>query len=83
MAVDVKGLQHAHEHGLTVGVVPSNGALRTRLEIDEFIKEKDMANLYILALINLQKMESWTDRFSYFQIAGKRLHDRKDATAFA
>ena len=82
MAVDVQSLRHAHEHGLTVGVISTNGALRTRLEIDEFIKDKDMANLYILALINLQKMDSWRDRFSYFQIAGKRLQDRKDANDF-
>lgn len=79
MAVDVKSLQQAHEHGLTVGVVPSNGALRTRLEIDDFIKQKDMANLYILALINLQKMDSWRDRFSWFQIAGERSQDRSNA----
>lgn len=57
---------------MTVGVIPTNGALRTRLEIDEFIKQKDLANLYILALINLQKMDSWRDRFSWFQIAGER-----------
>ena len=42
-----------------------------RLEIDEFIKDKDMANLYILTLTNLQKMDSWRDPFSYFQIAGR------------
>jgi hypothetical protein len=77
MAVDIKSLQQAHEHGLTMGVVPSNGALRTRLEIDDFIKQKDMANLYILALINLQKMDSWRDRFSWFQMAGERSQDRK------
>jgi hypothetical protein len=70
MAVDVNSLRHAHEHGLTVGVIHTNGALRTRLEIDEFIKDKDMANLYILALINLQKLVSWRDKFSWFQIAG-------------
>jgi tyrosinase len=79
MAVDIKGLQQAHEDGLTAGVVHANGALRTRLEIDEFIKQKDMANLYILALINLQKMESWRDRFSWFQIAGEHLQARNGA----
>jgi hypothetical protein len=83
MALDIDDLQQAHADGLTVGVVHSNGALRTRLEIDEFIKQKDMANLYVLALINLQKSDSWKDRFSYFQMAGKRSQDRNDATGVA
>jgi hypothetical protein len=83
MALDIDDLQQAHADGLTVGVVHNNGALRTRLEIDEFIKEKDMANLYVLALINLQKSDSWKDRFSYFQMAGKRSKDRNDATGVA
>lgn len=83
MALDIDGLRQAHADGLTVGVVHSNGALRTRLEIDEFIKHKDMANLYILALINLQKSDSWKDRFSYFQLAGKRSEDTKHASGVA
>jgi tyrosinase len=83
MAVNFDRLRRAHEDGLTVGVIHANGALRTRLEIDEFIKEKDMANLYILALINLQKMDSWRDKFSYFQIAGKCSQDGRDATDLA
>ena len=79
MAVHIKSLQQAHEDGLTAGVVHANGALRTRLEIDEFIKQKDMANLYILALISLQKLESWKDRFSWFQMAGELLQARHSA----
>ena len=83
MAIDVSSLRHAHERGLTVGVIHTNGALRTRLEIDEFIKEKDMANLYILALINLQKTDSWMDKFSYFQIAGNYTQDETIPSASA
>ena len=71
MAVHVNNLRPAHEDGLTAGVVHDNGALRTRLEIDEFIKRKEMANLYILALHDLQKVDTWKERFSYFQIAGE------------
>jgi hypothetical protein len=71
MAVHVSNLLPAHEDGLTAGVVHDNGALRTRLEIDDFIKKKEMANLYILALHDLQRVDTWKERFSYFQIAGE------------
>jgi hypothetical protein len=71
MAVHVSNLRPAHEDGLTAGVIHDNGTLRTRLEIDEFIKRKEMANLYILALHDLQKVDTWKERFSYFQIAGE------------
>ncbi len=70
MSININGLREAHGQGLTVGVRHENGALRTRLEIDDFIKKKDMFNLYLLALIDLQKYDNWKDRFSYFQIAG-------------
>jgi hypothetical protein len=71
MTIHVNSLLPAHEDGLTAGVVHDNGALRTRLEIDDFIKRKEIANLYILALHELQKVDTWKERFSYFQIAGK------------
>ena len=70
MSVNIDRLRKAHAQGLTVGVRHENGALRTRLEIDDFIKKKDMFNLYLLALVDLQKYDNWKDRFSYFQIAG-------------
>ena len=74
MSTYIENLQESHAHGLTVGVVPENGVLRTRLEIDELIKRKEMFNLYLLALIDLQKYDSWKERFSYFQIAGVCRH---------
>lgn len=70
MSVDVGRLQQAQDHGLTTGVIPTNGTVRMRKEIDEFVKDTDCFNLYVLALIDLQRTARWEDPFSYFQIAG-------------
>ena len=70
MAVDIQSLRHAHDRGLTVGVISAEGRPRVRREIDEFVKDVDVANLYLLALKELQKPEVWKDRYSFFQIAG-------------
>jgi hypothetical protein len=70
MSIDFDELARAQENGLTVGVVLPNGSLRIRKEIDEFIKDVDVTNLYLLALIDLQRPGRWADTFSYFQLAG-------------
>jgi len=46
--------------GSTVGVVPPDGSVQPRLEIDDFIQDADLVNFY-------RKMP-----FSYFQTAGAR-----------
>lgn len=75
MSVDLDELKALQQEGLTVGVVPPDGSLRTRLEIDDFIQDNDLTNLFIISL-GLLMNEPWTtDRpFSYFQIAS--IHGR-------
>ena len=70
MVVNVDQLQYGQDQGLTVGVVSSDGVPRERKEIDDFVKDTDLLNLYLLALIDLQRTARWEDAFSYFQIAG-------------
>ncbi|KAK5277222.1 hypothetical protein LTR40_010650, partial [Exophiala xenobiotica] len=83
MTVNVDYIEESIKRGITVGVIPSGGAIRTRKEIDEFIKDTDCFNLYLLALIDLQRLPGareeeyfgtrrpkWDAAFSYFQIAG-------------
>jgi hypothetical protein len=74
MPIEADNLRIAHERdGLVVGVISTDGVLRTRLEIDTFIKDVPMTNLYLLALQELKALD-WRDRFSFFQIAGRTLH---------
>jgi hypothetical protein len=40
---------------LTLGVTNPDGSLRTRLEIDMFVKNVAMTNLYLLALRELKR----------------------------
>ena len=70
MVVNIDQLQDAQDLGLTVGVVSSDGVPRARKEIDEFVKDTDVLNLYLLALIDLQRTSRWEDTFAYFAIAG-------------
>ena len=70
MAVNVDKLRNSQVAGLTVGVVPEDGNTKLRLELDDFIQDADVANLYFLALIELMKPGVWEDPFSWFQIAG-------------
>jgi tyrosinase len=44
--------------------------IEPRLEIDEFVLDRDVLNLFLLALIELQLKDS-DDPWSWFQIAGK------------
>lgn len=83
MTIDVGHIEDATRRGLTVGVVLPGSAPRMRKEIDEFIKDTDCFNLYLLALTDLQRLPGtpeeqyhgsrhlgWEASFSYFQIAG-------------
>ena len=70
MVVNIDQLQYAQDQGFTIGVVSTDGASRERKEIDDFVKDTDVLNLYLLALIDLQRTARWEDHFSYFQIAG-------------
>ena len=62
-------IQEGYIKGLETGLMP-------RLEIDEFALDKDVLNLFLIALINLQAKEYKNedpenpDYWSWFQIAG-------------
>ncbi|OCL11103.1 Di-copper centre-containing protein [Glonium stellatum] len=71
--IDTTQLAAQQAQGLTVGVVPLDGSVQPRLEIDDFIQDSDLANLYLLALQELMQQD-WKKPFSYFQIAG--IHGR-------
>jgi tyrosinase len=60
------------------------GKVELRLEIDEFVLDKDVLNLFLLALDQLQK-KPWTDPWSWFQISGihGRPHVNWDDVSFA
>ena len=55
--------------GSTVGVVPPDGSVQPRLEIDDFIQDVDLVNLYLLALQELMQQDRKMP-FPYFQSAG-------------
>lgn len=83
MTIDISHIEESTRKGITAGVVLPGGAPRMRKEIDELIKDADCFNLYLLALIDLQRLPDtpeehyygtrrprWDAPFSYFQIAG-------------
>ncbi|KAK1962827.1 hypothetical protein LY78DRAFT_557754, partial [Colletotrichum sublineola] len=49
MSVDVSALRSAQARGLTVGVIPKGVDRPLRLEIDDFLQDTELANLYFLA----------------------------------
>jgi tyrosinase len=70
MSVDVDALKAAQAQGLTVGVVPKSGPPALRLEIDDFLLDEDLANLYFLALEAFMSVDIYTQPFSYYEISG-------------
>ena len=59
----------AQRDGFVVGL--KTDQVLPRLEIDEFILDKDVLNLFLLALIQLQDDKIHTEPFSWYQIAGE------------
>lgn len=71
MSVDIDALKAAQARGLTVGVVPrAGGKPALRLEIDDFIQDTELANLYFLALEALMSAKGHEKPFSYHEICG-------------
>ena len=83
MTIDTSHIEEATRRGVTTGVVLPGAVPRMRKEIDEFIKDADCFNLYLLALIDLERLPGthkneyygtrrpeWDAPFSYFQVAG-------------
>jgi hypothetical protein len=60
-------VKDAISQGYVLGL--QSGKIEPRLEIDEFILDKDVLNLFLLAIIELQSKD-YTDSWSWFQIAG-------------
>jgi hypothetical protein len=61
-------VQEAIGNGYVLGL--KSDKVEPRLEIDEFILDKDVLNLFLLALIQLQQ-KNHEDPWSWFQIAGQ------------
>ena len=59
------------KNGYITGLHTDNGNIEPRLEIDEFVLDRDVLNVFLLALINLQGRD-YDDPWSWFQIAGKQ-----------
>jgi hypothetical protein len=60
--------QQAIGKGYILGL--KSDKIEPRLEIDEFVLDKDVLNLFLLALLELQQ-KSYEDPWSWFQIAGQ------------
>jgi len=60
-------VEEAIQNGYVSGL--ETGKIEPRLEIDEFILDKHVLNLFLLALIELQQKD-YNDPWSWFQIAG-------------
>jgi len=71
MSVDVAALKAAQAQGLTVGVVPKAGSpAGLRLEIDDFLLDTDLANLYFLAMESFMSDKESVKALSYYEISG-------------
>lgn len=70
MAVDVSALRAAQARGLTLGVVSKSGDRPLRLEIDDFIQDVELANLYFLTLEAFMAKGIAESPFSYYEISG-------------
>ena len=70
MSVNVQALRAAQAKGLTKGVVPESGTPVLRLEIDDFIQDTELANLYFLALEAFMSHDIYKQPFSYYEISG-------------
>lgn len=70
MSANTEAIRNAQRQGLIKGL-GSLGPPQLRLEIDEFIQDVDMTNLYLLAMIEIMKDGVSQDPFSWFQMGGK------------
>jgi tyrosinase len=71
MAVNLDALKTAQARGWTTGLVPNPGSpLPLRLEIDDFLQDTELANLYFLALVSYMSEQAAKSPFSYYEIAG-------------
>lgn len=68
MSVLVSAAEAQHE-GYIVGV--KTGKIEPRLEIDDFILDEDVLNLFLLALIEMQDDKYHKQPWSWYQISGE------------
>jgi len=62
-------VEAAIRDGYVVGL--KSDGIKPRLEIDEFVLDPDVLNLFLQALIELQSKDRSADPWAYFQIAGE------------
>jgi len=55
MSVDIVSLQRDQKAGLVKGVIPPNGEVALRREIDDLLQDEELANLYLLAMEAFQQ----------------------------
>jgi len=67
MTINIPAIEQAQQNGITIGVVPDGGKTALRLEIDDLLKDTELANLYLLALDAAQKDST---PWSYYEISG-------------
>ncbi|KAK2042757.1 Di-copper centre-containing protein [Colletotrichum somersetense] len=70
MSVDLNALRSAQARGLTVGVISKGVDKPLRLEIDDFLQDFELANLYFLALEAFMRSKVSESPFSYYEICG-------------
>lgn len=69
MAISIDDLRRKQARGLTVGVVLQSGGPAIRLEIDDFIQDTELANLYFLAMEAFMSQGNSANPFSYYEIS--------------
>jgi hypothetical protein len=66
--MSLSAVESAIQNGVVSGIQTND--VQARLEIDEFVLDTDVLNIFLLALIELQ-IKPYDDPWSWFQIAGK------------
>jgi hypothetical protein len=61
--------EEAQHNGYVLGL--HTGKIEARLDLDEFVLDRDVLNLFLLALIKLQENDSYEEPWSWYQIAGE------------
>ncbi len=70
---DMSDIKNQAEQGLVVGLAPLQERI-PRQDIDTFVLDTDVCNLYLLALLELQNDEGGKEKqnkFHWYQVAGK------------
>jgi len=73
MTANIDAIKASQAKGWTTGVVPPPGSpLPLRLELDDFLQDTELANLYFVAMESFMSdaASASRDPFSYYEISG-------------